>query len=117
LTAASGGERSGLKERQPSRSRGGGHCHGLRGTTPFLAGGGAARPPLPHYSPSDLPGEGMRKSSRKRGKLVHRPGKSALRELIVPAFDTVGNEVKDVARLLSSREIGRAAHRRIVLVQ
>jgi hypothetical protein len=43
--------------------------------------------------------------------------KTTLGELIVAAFDTVGNEVKDVARLLSSREIGRAAHRRIVLVQ
>jgi len=59
----------------------------------------------------------MRKSSRKRAKLVHRPVKTTLGELIVAAFDTVGNEVKDVARLLSSREIGRAAHRRIVLVQ
>ncbi len=42
---------------------------------------------------------------------------TTLGELIVAAFDTVGNEVKDVARLLSSREITRAAHRRIVLVQ
>jgi hypothetical protein len=42
---------------------------------------------------------------------------TTLGELIAAAFDTVGNEVKDVARLLSSREIGRAAHARIVLVQ
>ena len=60
----------------------------------------------------------MRKSSGKRTpKSVQRPVKTTLGELIVAAFDTVGNEVKDVARLLSSREIGRAAHRRIVLVQ
>jgi len=60
----------------------------------------------------------MLKSSGKRAsKLVHRPVKTTLGELIVAAFDTVGNEVKDVARLLSSREIGKAAHRRIVLVQ
>ena len=60
----------------------------------------------------------MRKSSGKRpSKSVHRPVKTTLGELIVAAFDTVGNEVKDVARLLSSREIGRATHARIVLVQ
>jgi hypothetical protein len=60
----------------------------------------------------------MRKSSGKRtSKSVQRPVKTTLGELIVAAFDTVGNEVKDVARLLSSREIGKAAHRRIVLVQ
>ena len=60
----------------------------------------------------------MRKSSGKRtSKAVHRAVKTTLGELIVAAFDTVGNEVKDVARLLSSREIGKAAHRRIVLVQ
>jgi hypothetical protein len=60
----------------------------------------------------------MRKSSGKRtSRSVQRPVKTTLGELIVAAFDTVGNEVKDVARLLSSREIGRAAHRRIVLVQ
>lgn len=40
-----------------------------------------------------------------------------LGELVAAAFDTVGNEVKDVARLLASRELGRAAHSRIVLVQ
>lgn len=60
----------------------------------------------------------MRKSSAKRtSKAAHRSVKTTLGELIVAAFDTVGNEVKDVARLLSSREIGKAAHRRIVLVQ
>ena len=58
----------------------------------------------------------MRKSSGKRtSKAVQRPVKTTVGELIVAAFDTVGNEVKDVARLLSSREIGRAAHRRIVV--
>jgi hypothetical protein len=59
----------------------------------------------------------MRKSGKRTSKVVQLPVKTTLGELIVAAFDTVGNEVKDVARLLSSREIGRAAHRRIVLVQ
>lgn len=40
-----------------------------------------------------------------------------LGELVAAAFDTVGNEVKDVAKLLASPELGRAAHGRIVLVQ
>ena len=40
-----------------------------------------------------------------------------LGELVAAAFDTVGNEVKDVTRLLASPELGRAAHSRIVLVQ
>jgi hypothetical protein len=40
-----------------------------------------------------------------------------LGELVAAAFDTVGNEVKDVAKLLASPELGRAAHSRIVLVQ
>jgi hypothetical protein len=40
-----------------------------------------------------------------------------LGELVAAAFDTVGNEVKDVARLLASPELGRASHGRIVLVQ
>ena len=38
-------------------------------------------------------------------------------ELVAAAFDTVGKEVKDVARLLASPELGRVAHGRIVLVQ
>jgi hypothetical protein len=70
----------------------------------------------------------MRKSSGKKGtrlqrlKLKARAARqkaveTTLGELIAAAFDTVGNEVKDVARLLSSREIGRATHARIVLVQ
>jgi hypothetical protein len=40
-----------------------------------------------------------------------------LGDLVAAAFDTVGNEVKDVARLLASPELGRVAHGRIVLVQ
>jgi hypothetical protein len=69
----------------------------------------------------------MRKASGKKATRLqrlqeraraHREGvQTTLGELIAAAFDTVGNEVKDVARLLSSREIGRAAHARIVLVQ
>jgi hypothetical protein len=69
----------------------------------------------------------MRKSLSKKGTRLqrlkvrakaHREAvQTTLGELIVAAFDTVGNEVKDVARLLSSREIGRAMHGRIVLVQ
>jgi hypothetical protein len=48
-----------------------------------------------------------------KGRRVH----TNLGELVVAAFDTVGNEVKDVARLLASPELGRAAGARIVLVQ
>ena len=69
----------------------------------------------------------MRKSSGKKATRLQRQKPSArahhqavqttLGELSAAASDTVGNEVKDVARLLSSREIGRAAHARIVLVQ
>lgn len=66
----------------------------------------------------------MRKASGKKGtrlkqkaKAHHEAVQTTLGELIAAAFDTVGNEVKDVARLLASREIGRAAHTRIVLVQ
>jgi hypothetical protein len=66
----------------------------------------------------------MRKSlGKKSTRLQHKASahhaavQTTLGELIAAAFDTVGNEVKDVARLLSSREIGRAAHARIVLVQ
>ena len=69
----------------------------------------------------------MRKSSGKKGTRLqrlkqrarahHKAVQTTLGELIAAAFDTVGNEVKDVARLLSSREIGRATHARIVLVQ
>jgi hypothetical protein len=40
-----------------------------------------------------------------------------LGELVAAAFDTVGNEVKDVARLLASPQLGRASKGRIVLVQ
>ena len=69
----------------------------------------------------------MRKASGKKGtrlqrlkqkaKAQHAAVQTTLGELIAAAFDTVGNEVKDVARLLSSRQIGRATHARIVLVQ
>jgi hypothetical protein len=59
-----------------------------------------------------------RKTSKPRTRAAHGPNvQTTLGELIAAAFDTVGNEVKDVARLLASREIGRAAHRHIVLVQ
>jgi hypothetical protein len=40
-----------------------------------------------------------------------------LGELVAAAFDTVGNEVKDVAKLLASPELGRAAKGHIILVQ
>jgi hypothetical protein len=64
----------------------------------------------------------MRKSKKEtrlkqRASAHHEAVQTTLGELIAAAFDTVGNEVKDVARLLSSREIGRAAHARIILVQ
>jgi hypothetical protein len=59
-----------------------------------------------------------RKTSKPRTRNARgRNVQTTLGELIAAAFDTVGNEVKDVARLLASREIGRAAHRHIVLVQ
>jgi hypothetical protein len=53
---------------------------------------------------------------KQRAKAHHAAVQTTLGELIAAAFDTVG-EVKDVARLLGSPEIGRAAHARIVLVQ
>jgi hypothetical protein len=40
--------------------------------------------------------------------------RTTLGELIAAAFDTVGNRM-DVAQLLTSRELSRAAHARIVL--
>lgn len=43
--------------------------------------------------------------------------RTTLGELIVAVFDVVGNRVPDVAQLLASPELGRAAHGRIVLVQ
>jgi len=62
--------------------------------------------------------KGMRLQRLKRRAKAHREAvQTTLGELIAAAFDTVGNEVKDVARLLSSREIGRATHGRFVLVQ
>ena len=54
---------------------------------------------------------------KQKAQAQHEAVQTTLGELIAAAFDTVGNEVKDVARLLSSREIGRATHARIVLVQ
>lgn len=42
---------------------------------------------------------------------------TTLGDLVAAAFDTVGNEVKDVAKLLSSRELQRFAGARIVLEQ
>jgi len=69
----------------------------------------------------------MRSSMRRTGEKLNRLGRRAaargrrvqtnLGELVAAAFDTVGNEVKDVARLLASRELGRAARSRIVLVR
>jgi hypothetical protein len=59
-----------------------------------------------------------RKTSKPRTRNAGgRNVQTTLGELIAAAFDTVGNEVTDVARLLASREIGRATHRHIVLVQ
>jgi hypothetical protein len=40
--------------------------------------------------------------------------RTTLGELIAAAFDTVGNQL-DVAQLLTSRELSRAAHARFVL--
>jgi hypothetical protein len=69
----------------------------------------------------------MRNSMRRTGQTIrslHRKATAKRRkvqtnlgDLVAAAFDTVGNEVKDVARLLASPELGRAARGRIVLVQ
>ena len=54
---------------------------------------------------------------RQRAVSGGRSVQTNLGELVAAAFDTVGNEVKDVAKLLASPELGRAAGSRIVLVQ
>jgi len=69
----------------------------------------------------------MRNSMRRTRHTLNTLGRKAaargrkvqtnLGELIAAAFDTAGNEVKDVARLLASPELGRASRSRIVLVQ
>ena len=69
----------------------------------------------------------MRNSMRRTGQKLRSLKRKAsegrrrvqtnLGELVAAAFDTVGNEVKDVAKLLASPELGRAARSRIVLVQ
>lgn len=38
-------------------------------------------------------------------------------ELVAATFDAVGNEVKDVAKVLSSPDLACAIHRRIVVVR
>jgi hypothetical protein len=58
----------------------------------------------------------VRKRTRARNTTAARV-RTTLGELIVAAFDIVGNRVPDVAHLLASRELGRAAHGRIVLVR
>jgi hypothetical protein len=57
------------------------------------------------------------RSLRRRAIASGRKVQTNLGELVAAAFDTVGNEVKDVAKLLASPELGRAAGGRIVLVQ
>jgi hypothetical protein len=54
---------------------------------------------------------------RRKAVAGSRKVQTNLGELVAAAFDTVGNEVKDVARLLASPQLGRAAQGRIVLVQ
>lgn len=68
------------------------------------------------------------KSSERRPSVAHstrlrRTGlrstehvRTTLGELVAAAFDVVGGRAPDVARLLASSELGRAAHGRIVLV-
>jgi hypothetical protein len=58
----------------------------------------------------------MRTKARKMTR-TRTQVRTTLGELIVAAFDTAGNQITDVARLLASPELGRAAHGRIVLVQ
>jgi hypothetical protein len=55
----------------------------------------------------------LRRRAVARGRQVH----TNLGELVVAAFDAVGDEVKDVARLLAPPELRRAARNRIVLVR
>jgi hypothetical protein len=57
------------------------------------------------------------RSLRRRAIASGQKVQTNLGELVAAAFDTVGNEVKDVAKLLASPELGRAARGRIVLVQ
>jgi hypothetical protein len=66
----------------------------------------------------------MKERTRHRLHLLRRGAvaggrkvQTTLGELVVAAFDTVGNEVKDVAKLLASPQLGRVAGSRIVLVQ
>jgi hypothetical protein len=55
------------------------------------------------------------RSGQKARRLANlKKVKTTLGELIAAAFDTVGNRM-DVAHLLTSRELSRAAHARIVL--
>jgi len=63
---------------------------------------------------------------RSSSVLAMRPGRARFRarrrvrttlgELVAAAFDVAGDRTPDVARLLASSELGRAAHGRIVLV-
>jgi hypothetical protein len=54
---------------------------------------------------------------RRRAVAGGRRVQTNLGELVAAAFDTVGNEVKDVAKLLASPELGRVASSHIILVQ
>jgi hypothetical protein len=61
----------------------------------------------------------MAKTTRSGQRRARRLGnlrkvRTTLGELIAAAFDTVGDRL-DVAQLLTSREMSRAAHARIVL--
>ena len=62
---------------------------------------------------------------RSSSVLAMRPGarfrargrvRTTLGELVAAAFDVAGDRTPDVARLLASSELGRAAQGRIVLV-
>ena len=69
-----------------------------------------------------MSGSRRRSASVKRQSRVSRNTAAAkvrttLGELIVAVFDVVGNRVPDVAQLLASPELGRAARGRIVLVE
>jgi len=69
-----------------------------------------------------MSGSNRRSASVQRQSRVSRNTAAAkvrttLGELIVAVFDVVGNRVPDVAQLLASPELGRAARGRIVLVE
>ncbi len=57
-----------------------------------------------------------KRQGRHGAKAVAKKATVTLGDLIAAAFDTVGTEVKEVARVLSSKDMARLTGRRIVVV-